>query len=108
MVINESKTKFMAIKGCDEDKLPFIVGTDNVLRISHCDLYTYLGSILTSSGSIASAVTEHAKAMRKHLLKLVSFLTRIPICPSLLRRKFWTQHLSQPYYMDVKVGLMQV
>ena len=45
MVINESKTKFMAINGNAADREVIVVGGNEVLAIQHCDTYHYLGIV---------------------------------------------------------------
>ena len=84
MVINQSKTKFMAINGDPIDKLPLHVGNIVVL---HCDLYVYLGTIFTSDGNPVTAIFEHVKSMQKHFLKLVIFLKTNKDMPFIAKRK---------------------
>ena len=52
MVINESKTKFIAINGNTADREVIVVGGNEVLAIQHCDTYHYLGSIFTCDGRL--------------------------------------------------------
>ena len=63
MVINESKTKFMAINGDDQDKLPINMGNST---IKHCLKYVYLGSMFTSDReySIGSQGTHEGESER--------------------------------------------
>ena len=73
MVINESKTKFMAINGNAADREVIVVGGNEVLAIQHCDTYHYLGSIFTCDGRVRTAVKEHAKCVKTYLMKLIAF-----------------------------------
>jgi len=51
MTLNDDKTKFMVINGSTEDKEPLKVGP---ISITHCDQYTYLGSVFTQDGKMQS------------------------------------------------------
>ena len=51
MVINEDKTKFMAINSSEIQ--PIVLRTHaGTVRVTHCAMYTYLGSIFTSDGKV--------------------------------------------------------
>ena len=84
MVINESKTKFMAINGNAADREVILVGGNEVLAIQHCDrpTYNYLGRPIVSlhdcDGRARTAVKEHAKCAKKYLMKLIAFFKRRP------------------------------
>ena len=67
MVVNESKTKFMAFNGDDGDRLPFQLGN---LSICHCDSYTYLGVTVTADGLAESSLKAHASDKLTQLNKL--------------------------------------
>ena len=52
MVINEDKTKFMAINPTsDEDRASINIGP---VTVKHCLSYTYLGVIFTADGNLSS------------------------------------------------------
>ena len=84
MVVNESKTKFMAINGDDADRQPFALG-EFVVR--HCDRYTYLGAIITADGSAESALKAHVNEKMSHLNKLVIFLATNYDAPYRVKKK---------------------
>jgi hypothetical protein len=57
MIINEGKTKFMAVNGKREDKQAMHVSSSDQslnYKIEHCEQYTYLGAIFTADGSTVS------------------------------------------------------
>jgi hypothetical protein len=68
---------FVKSKNADKRSL-YVTSTDESVRciIEHCNSYVYLGSIFTSDGSIKNSVKLHAEDKRKHLLKLVTFLSK--------------------------------
>ena len=72
MVLNEDKTKFMAILGSDEEKQPIQLGS---FIVRHCDNYTYLGAIFTADGKARTSLAMHVKEKTKHLNKLTIFLS---------------------------------
>ena len=75
MVINEDKTKFMSFN-CSE-RSPIQLETHaGPVTVSYCQQYTYLGSIFTSDGKIASSVKKHALSRVNAFNKLVRFLDK--------------------------------
>ena len=84
MLVNFDKTKFMAINGSAEDKLPIPFLGDFVI---HCWRYVYLGAVFTSDGNLSSSLTEHVKDKRKHLHKFIMFLRSNPDMPFVAKRK---------------------
>ena len=72
MVLNEKKTKFMAINGDNHDRLP-IPMTD--ITMKHCDQYTYLGAIFTADGKTEKSLMAHLSVKLKDLNKLIIFVT---------------------------------
>ena len=84
MIINESKTKLMVINGSGNDKEPITV---NNLVITHCDIYTYLGSPFTSDGSISSAIKIHAKEKMAHFHKFIAFLDKNYELPFVIKKR---------------------
>ena len=84
MVINEKKTKFMAIN--TDDKTSF---TDSKVKytIDHCDSYLYLGCIFTCDASIHTALKQHVQDKKKHLLKLNMFFSKNQDIPFFVKLK---------------------
>ena len=84
MLMNEDKTRFMVINGNTEDtqsiKLSKIV-------MKLCDKYVYLGSIYTACGSAAASLRAHVVDKKKHLNKLLIFLSVNKDMPFALKRK---------------------
>ena len=83
MVLNEDKTKFMAILGSDNDRQPIQLGS---FVVRHCDRYTYLGAIFTADGKARTSLDLHVKDKTKHLNKLMIFLSTnydAPFCVKL-------------------------
>ena len=75
MVINEDKTEYMSFNS--SVKTPILLQTHaGSVTVSHCTQYTYLGSIFTSDGKIASSVAEHVLSRGKAVNKLVRFLDK--------------------------------
>ena len=88
MVLNQSKTKFMVINSSDEDRLPLNVAyAGQAYDITWCDSYVYLGSIFTSDGKIRSSLKAHAQDKHKHFIKFVSFISKNPDFPFVVKRK---------------------
>ena len=76
MVINEDKTEFMAFvtKNLD-DKIPIVLNLHHgIVKVTHCSMYKYLGSIITSDGRVASTMSKHCIAKTKDINKLVIFM----------------------------------
>ena len=65
IVINEKKTKFMAINTDDKTSMNAFF-TDGKVKytIDHCDSYVYLGCIFTCDVSINTALKQHFKTKR--------------------------------------------
>jgi hypothetical protein len=84
MVINESKTKFMALNGDQAEKADI---RHCGLVIKHCFKYVYLGSVFTADGKTTSSLKEHCESMQKHLHKLTMFLRTNKDIPFLAKRK---------------------
>ena len=55
--------------------------------IDHCSSYLYLGSPVTSDGSVSSAVKAHAKGKMCQVLKFVSFLKKNNDIPFVVKRR---------------------
>ena len=84
MVVNQSKTNFFVINGTNADAEPLIV---NDLIIGKCDRYVYLGSSVTSSGSVSSAVKTQAALKMPHVLKFVSFIKKNNDVPFAVKKR---------------------
>ena len=91
MVVNESKTKFMAFNGDDGDRLPFQLGN---LSICHCDSYTYLGVIVTADGLAESSLKAHASDKLTQLNKLIIFLAVNHDAPFHIKKKVFDAAFS--------------
>ena len=76
----------MTINGDSSDTEPVIIRGD-ALTVNHCDLYVYLGSIFTCDGKVNTAIKEHAKSVKKHLLKLTVFFKRNTDMPFIVKKK---------------------
>ena len=84
MVINPGKTKFMVIRGEQNDVRPLTVDD---LVIQNCEEYNYLGCIFTQDGKADSTVKSHATAKQPHIMKFVSFLAKNVDFPFWVKRK---------------------
>ena len=102
--LSDKKTKFMVIKGSDEDRTKMSM---EGLTIDHCDVYVYLGAVFTSNGSTKSAIEEHYKMKQSHFHKLVIFLQTNVDMPFSAKRKV-VDACFNLFYTDVKVGLGSV
>ena len=91
MIVNEAKTKFMAINGDEEDKQPFHVGQ---FSVRHCDSYTYLGVIVTSDGRAESSLKAHVDDKLTHLNKLTVFLAANYDAPFHVKKKVFEAAFS--------------
>ena len=91
MIVNESKTKFMAINGDDTDQQPFHVGD---FSVRHCERYTYLGVIITSDGSPESSLKAHVDEKMSHLNKLIIFLAVNYDAPFYVKKKVFDAAFS--------------
>ena len=75
MVINEDKTKFMAIGAEAHDKRPIMLKLHHgLVKVKHCLEYIYLGAVITSDGKISSSVAKHTANKEKEMNKLTIFL----------------------------------
>ena len=75
MVINEDKTEFMCFNCPDQE--PFYLRTHaGIVCVSYCTEYTYLGSIFTSDGKLASSIAKHAVSRTNAMNKLIRFLDK--------------------------------
>ena len=76
MVINEGKTEFMAFVTTEPDaREPIMLKLHHgLVKVTHCNEYTYLGAIFTNDGKVNSSLTKHSIAKEKDLNKLMIFL----------------------------------
>ena len=86
MQVNNSKTKFFAIHSSVAERAPVRVGE---MVVEWCDRYTYLGSVFTCDGSLASAIQAHAQAKMCHVLKYVSFLQKNNDIPFYVKKRMF-------------------
>ena len=75
MVINEEKTEFMSFNCSDQDPIHLLTHA-GVVTVSYCTQYTYLGSIFTSDGKLASSMSKHAVSRTNAMNKLIRFLDK--------------------------------
>ena len=84
MVINEGKTKFMAVNGNDEERRCINI---QGLAVDHCKSYVYLGAVFTSDGSVKSSLEEHCRQRLNCFHKLIIFLKTNVDMPFCAKRK---------------------
>ena len=80
MKINVSKTKFIVIKGTDEDQRDIVIDEMCIKRCSH---YVYLGSPFSDAGSTSDSIKVNANIKMCQVLKYVSFCQKnndVPFC----------------------------
>ena len=90
MRVNEGKTKFMALNTTKRDtETLHATSSDGFVtcNIDHADSYTYLGSIFTKDGKIASSIKAHANSKKKDLFKFVTFTCKNFDAPFCVKRK---------------------
>ena len=88
MMINQSKTKFIAVNCLPAEKSPLVIPfEDKTYEIDWCDSYVYLGSIFTHDGKISSAIKAHAEEKHKHFMKFVTFVKKNPDFPFPVKHK---------------------
>ena len=84
MVLNETKTKFMAINGSEKDKSPISIPG---ITVQHCDQYIYLGVVFTADGRVMSSVLAHLARKAKELNKFLIFLATNYDAPFVVKKK---------------------
>ena len=72
MIMNEGKTKFMALNCETTDKLPISLSN---ISVKHCEQYIYLGVVFTADGRGACSIKAHLTENNKQLNKLLIFLS---------------------------------
>ena len=75
--------------------------------IKHADSYVYLGAVVTSDGSTATSITQHAKEKEKSLNKLLIFLAANYDAPFYVKTKVFRAAFSASilYSMESWVGM---
>ena len=91
MQINEKKTEFMVVNGCARDKEIIVV---EGMTVKHCTSYVYLGAIISESGSAATMLKAHVADKKKHLNRLLIFLSRNHDAPFFVKRKVFDAAFS--------------
>ena len=91
MQVNESKTEFMVINGTATDRKDIILSD---LTVKHCTSYIYLGVIVTENGSISSSLKAHTADKKKHLNRLLIFLSRNYDAPFFVKHKVFDAAFS--------------
>ena len=91
MQINEKKTEFMVVNGCARDKENIVV---EGMTVKHCTSYVYLGAIISESGSAATMLKAHVADKKKHLNRLLIFLSRNHDAPFFVKRKVFDAAFS--------------
>ena len=86
MKINVSKTKFIVIKGSDEDKRDIVIDEMCIKRCSH---YVYLGSPFSDAGSTSDSIKDNANIKMCQVLKYVSFCQKNNDVPFLIKRRIF-------------------
>ena len=91
MQINEKKTEFMVVNGSTRDRENILV---NGMTVKHCTEYVYLGVIILENGSAASMLKAHVADKKKHLNRLIIFLSRNHDALFLVKRKVFDAAFS--------------
>ena len=91
MQVNESKTEFMVVNGITSDRKDIVIGD---LTVKHCTRYVYLGAIITENGSATSSLKAHVAEKKKHLNRLLIFLSRNYDAPFFVKRKVFDAAFS--------------
>ena len=91
MQINEKKTEFMVVNGSARDRENIVV---NGMTVKHCSSYVYLGVVISENGSAASMLKAHLADKKKHLNRLIIFLTRNHDAPFFVKRKVFDAAFS--------------
>ena len=84
MKVNVSKTKFIVIKGTNEDQEDLVIEDMRVRRCSH---YVYLGSPFSDAGSTSDSIKVNANIRMCQALKFVSFCQKNNDIPFWVKKK---------------------
>ena len=91
MIVNEVKTEFMVVNGSPCDREVIVV---NGMIVKHCTSYVYLGVIVTENGSATTSLKAHVTEKKKHLNRLLIFLSRNHDAPFFVKRKVFDAAFS--------------
>ena len=91
MQINEKKTEFMVINGTKVDRENIVL---EGMTVKHCTSYVYLGIIVTENGSAITSLKAHVEEKKKHLNRLIIFLSRNYDAPFFVKRKVFDAAFS--------------
>ena len=91
MQINEKKTEFMVINGTKVDRENIVL---EGMTVKHCTSYVYLGIIVTENGSATTSLKAHVDEKKKHLNRLIIFLSRNYDAPFFVKRKVFDAAFS--------------
>jgi hypothetical protein len=90
MILNATKTKFMVIRGSNEDNVHLSVAD---WKISNCSRYNYLGAIFTQDGRIASSIQAQCNAKMAHAIKYEAFVKKNSDAPFPVKLKVFESAL---------------
>ena len=88
----------MVVNGTSADRKNIVL-TD--LTVKHCTSYVYLGVIVTENGSATSSLKAYV-ADKKHLNRLLIFLSRNYNAPFFLKRKVFDAAFSSAILYERK------
>ena len=91
MVINEEKTQFMVVNGSARDRENIVLDR---ITVKHCTSYVYLGAIISENGSAVTMLKSHVADKKKHLNRLMIFLSRNHDAPFFVKRKVFDAAFS--------------
>ena len=91
MQVNEAKTEFMVVNGTAVDRVDIVIRD---LTVKHCTSYVYLGVIVTENGSSTASLKAHVADKKKHLNRLLIFLSRNYDAPFFVKRKVFDAAFS--------------
>ena len=85
MKVNVSKTKFIVIKGTNEDQEDLVIED---MRVKRCSHYVYLGSPFSDAGSTSDSIKVNANIRMCQALKFVSFCQKNNNVPFWVKKKY--------------------
>ena len=81
----------MVVNGSKSDREDIVA---NGLAVKHCTSYVYLGVVVTENGSAATSLKSHVADKKKHLNRLLIFLSRNYDAPFFVKRKVFDAAFS--------------
>ena len=81
----------MVVNGTAADRKDIVMSD---LTVKHCTSYVYLGVIVTENGSATSSLKAHVADKKKHLNRLLIFLSRNYDAPFFVKRKVFDAAFS--------------